>query len=338
MNKQITGNKYSVAVVIPYYNGSQWIERAVQSVATQTVPADEFIIVNDGSAPEERAKLNALSQQYGFRILDKENGGQGSARNAGAQAAQTTFIAFLDQDDYFLPHHIEDLLNTLPNDDARLGYVYGNFCEADENGKIFRSHLLRDQKERHPKSGHVIELIKHDMFVLPSAALISKKAFDAVAGFDPQFTGYEDDDLFLRMFRAGFSNYYTDKPVYVWCQHFGSTSWSIKMSRSRIRYFRKLLQEFPDDPRRSQYFMRDALIPRFGATFLREAIMAKREGSLDQEEILAILNEYNAAVLSNPFVKPRLKRNLHVVSLTLTRFPYGFYRVLKNFISVPGHK
>jgi cellulose synthase/poly-beta-1,6-N-acetylglucosamine synthase-like glycosyltransferase len=64
-------DKPTVVVIIPFYNGSKWIERAVESVHRQTVPPDEFIIVNDGSQPEERQALDNLSDKYLFKIIDK---------------------------------------------------------------------------------------------------------------------------------------------------------------------------------------------------------------------------------------------------------------------------
>jgi glycosyltransferase involved in cell wall biosynthesis len=96
----------SVVVIIPFYNGADFIERSVKSVFEQSVPATEVIVVNDGSRPEERASLDALAARYPFRIIDKENGGQGSARNAGVKASTSDFICFLDQDDFYLPNHI----------------------------------------------------------------------------------------------------------------------------------------------------------------------------------------------------------------------------------------
>ena len=86
-------------LVIPFYNGADFIERAVKSVFNQTVPADEVVVVNDGSRPEEREALGALAGRYPFRIVDKENGGQGSARNAGVAVSRSDYICFLDQDD-----------------------------------------------------------------------------------------------------------------------------------------------------------------------------------------------------------------------------------------------
>ncbi|OWK21780.1 hypothetical protein AJ88_11715 [Mesorhizobium amorphae CCBAU 01583] len=63
----------------------------------------------------------------------------------------------------------------------------------------------------HPKAD-IFNMLSGDMFVLPSASIISRSAFKAVQGFDQQFMGYEDDDLFLRMFRAGFTNTFIDPP------------------------------------------------------------------------------------------------------------------------------
>ncbi len=222
----------SVVVIIPFYNGADFIERSVRSVFEQSVPAAEVIVVNDGSRPEERAALDGLATRYPFRILDKENGGQGSARNAGVAASTSDFICFLDQDDFYLPNHIETLASSIPQDDRLFGFVYADLYEADADGNVIRTGVVKEHAT-HPKR-NINDLLRHDMFVLPSATLISRKAFEAVGGFDSQFMGFEDDDLFLRVFRKGYSNYFVDKAVTVWCIHTASTSFGIRMIRSRL--------------------------------------------------------------------------------------------------------
>lgn len=300
----------SVVVIIPFYNGSAWIERAIKSVIGQTIQPDEFIIVNDGSKREERSALGHLAEKYPIRIIDKENGGQGSARNAGVAASTSEYICFLDQDDKYLPMHIEDLLATLPERDLRLGYVYADLCEGDEDGNIVHSNMLRQQAGMHPKEGNITHMLGHDLHVLPSASLILRSAFDAVGGFDEQFMGYEDDDLFLRLFRAGYTNYYLDKPVTVWCMHTGSTSWSVKMSRSRFKYFRKLADIYRDEPKRNRFYLRDCLIPRFGDAFINEAKKAVKQESPDASELMDILCAYHAVVEANENVKDEYKKHL----------------------------
>jgi GT2 family glycosyltransferase len=73
-----------------------------------------------------------------------------------------------------------------------------------DGSMLIRSFLTR-LPTAHPKRS-LIECLGQDMFVVPSASLISRKAFQAVGGFDESLSGYEDDDLFLRMFRAGYDN------------------------------------------------------------------------------------------------------------------------------------
>jgi glycosyltransferase involved in cell wall biosynthesis len=299
----------TVAVIIPFYNGKRWIERAIRSVVEQTVKPSEFVIVNDGSKPEEREILPGLAERYGFRIIDKENGGQGSARNAGVWATTAEFVAFLDQDDFFLPQHIEDLLLTIPKNDARLGYVYADVCGGDEHGYINHSNLLRYQTRegRHPKQGSAAELISQDMFVLPSASLIKRTAFTAVGGFDEQFIGYEDDDLFLRIYRNGYTNHYLDKPVTVWRRYGGSASYTVKMSHSRFKYFKKLSVLFEDEPEYGLYYFRDCLISRFGQHFLDEPIRARDRKSPDLNALIEILRQYGEIIDRNPTVSSEYK-------------------------------
>ncbi|WP_342028238.1 glycosyltransferase family A protein [Aureimonas jatrophae] len=301
-----------VAVVIPFYNGSDTIERAVRSVLEQSAAPAEFVVVDDGSRAEEGAALDALAERLGFRVLHTQNGGQGAARNAGVASTTAPYICFLDQDDFFLGHHIRDLSRAVPRNDPHFGWVYGELFEAEGDGSVVRTSIVTHHA-RHPKTD-VIDLIKGDMFVLPSAALVSREAFEAVGGFDPQFTGYEDDDLFLRIFRAGYTNHFTPKAVTVWCIHSESTSYSPKMALSRFRYFRKLVGMFPDDEAKGRFFVRDMIIPRFQEIFLSEAIEAatRREGkyAANRETYLRLAADYVAIIRDQPTVSGFFKWRL----------------------------
>lgn len=101
----------SVSVVIPCYRCAQTIERAVESVAVQSVLPAEVILVDDASGDGTRALLQAISKRYApgwiKLVLLDQNLGAGSARNAGWATSTQTFIAFLDADDAWHPRKIE---------------------------------------------------------------------------------------------------------------------------------------------------------------------------------------------------------------------------------------
>lgn len=335
VTRPFTPPEPTVVVVIPFFNGADFIERAVRSVFEQTVAADEVVVVNDGSAADERAALGELAQRYPFRIVDKENGGQGSARNAGVRASSANFICFLDQDDFYLPNHIEILLGGVPPEEGRFGFVYADLYEADADANVIRTGVVKLGSRSHPKTD-LFELLRHDMFVLPSASLVSRTAFDAVGGFDPQFTGYEDDDLFLRIFRKGYTNHFVDRAVTVWCIHTASTSFGIRMVRSRFRYFMKLAATFPDEPRRSLFYLRDYLVPRFQSYFVDHAIDSAKHDNEHRAEMLGILEQYAAVVLASPSVGSKAKLRLRFVVFMLRRASPSTVAAIGALTKLPG--
>ncbi|HML74103.1 MAG TPA: glycosyltransferase family A protein [Anaerohalosphaeraceae bacterium] len=117
-------NTFHITVVIPAYNAASHIERAIRSVLAQTYPADEVIVVNDGSADQ----TSEIVRQFGSRVrlIEQANAGVSAARNAGIQAAAGQWIAFLDADDEWLPNHLEKH-RTLLSQNPFLVWSTGNF-------------------------------------------------------------------------------------------------------------------------------------------------------------------------------------------------------------------
>ena len=264
----------SIAAIIPLYNGARYIEETLTSVLHQTVPPAEIIVVDDGSTDNGagRAIVERFARNHPIRLLHKPNGGQSSARNLGIRASTSELVALLDQDDVWYENHLEELVKPFRRRSAPpLGWVYSNLDEVNEDGELASRCFLGTLEAKHPKR-HIHDCIGEDMFVLPSAALINRKAFDAVGGFDERLSGYEDDDLFLRIFRAGYDNIYLDMALSKWRIYPGSVWYTPRMTRSRAIYTRKLLEMFPDDPTRVRYhyYARDLIVPRFREHAIRE--------------------------------------------------------------------
>lgn len=266
----------TVAAIIPLYNGLHFIEDSLNSVLAQTRKPSEIIVVDDGSTDGGPELVTAIARTNpSVKLLRKPNGGQSSARNFGAKHSAGDLIALLDQDDAWYPNHIERLIR--PFEDAepphRLGWVYSNLDEIDRAGKMMvRNFIPRDH---HPKTS-IYMCLDRDMFVLPSASLISRKAFEDVGGFDERLIGYEDDDLFFRLFRSGYNNVYVDEALSLWRIYSSSTSFTAKMGQSRMIYARKLIDQFPDEPEQGQYWARDVIAPRFFRNFVGDVFKAAR--------------------------------------------------------------
>jgi len=107
----------AVSVVIPCWRCAETIERAVASVAGQTLSALEVVLVDDASSDGTLDKLRALTKIYQAGwvkvIALRDNGGPGLARNAGWGEARGEFIAFLDADDAWHPRKLELHMNWL---------------------------------------------------------------------------------------------------------------------------------------------------------------------------------------------------------------------------------
>jgi len=251
----------SVAVVIPFHNGSAWIERAVLSATNQSHPPKEILVIDDGSASAESERLMALELKYPFKVYTQENFGQSAARNLGVSMASSDYICLLDQDDYFLPDHIKMLLEVADFSDNMFAFSYGDLKRVSESGEILLEGCV-NVNTNHPHTD-LQTMLRHNMYVLPSATLIKRSAFLAVGGFDETLQGYEDDDLFLRFFLAGHTNRFTPKPVSAWTVNLSSTSFSETMSRSGFLYFKKLLGIFPSDSVANMGVFGRFLFPRF---------------------------------------------------------------------------
>ena len=274
----MTTEKLGIAVIIPLYNGAAFIEQALRSVLCQTLPAAEIVVVDDGSTDDGPAIVERIAAAHPVRLLRQANGGQSSARNFGIAQSAAPLIALLDQDDVWYGDHLEVLAR--PFAQARpveLGWTYSNLDEIDREGGLVARDVIDLTGSRHPKR-NLQHCLASDMFVLPTASLMSRTAFVAVGGFDERLSGYEDDDLFLRLFRAGYHNVYIPTALGQWRMYSQSASFSWRMAISRMVYMRKLVGLFPNDPARELFYVRDLIAPRFLPWLVREYRLALQGG------------------------------------------------------------
>ncbi len=184
----------TVSVVIGAYNAERWIEETIRSVLRQTWRDVELIVVDDGSTDATADVVRSFGESV--RLLQKENGGSASARNAGTRAARGQYVAFLDADDLWLPTKLERQM-PLFEDEPALAWCY-------TDAQIFEStsgrllHQVGDLLTLH--EGDVLRPLLLGNFIQLSV-VARREALRAVGGFDESSLHRisEDWDLWLRM-------------------------------------------------------------------------------------------------------------------------------------------
>ena len=113
--------KPNLSIVVPVYNTEKYLKRCMDSIMNQTLKDIEIIIVDDGSKEECAVLCDEISKTDSrIKVVHKENGGLGFARNTGLEAATGEYIGFVDSDDYIEPIMYETLYNAAKKYNADL--------------------------------------------------------------------------------------------------------------------------------------------------------------------------------------------------------------------------
>ncbi|WP_162141536.1 glycosyltransferase [Desulfoscipio gibsoniae] len=181
-----------VSVIVPYFNMQKYIKQTVNSVFSQTYSNWELIIVDDGSTQvEAKAELDNLRSLYRdnkkVRIIEKENGGLGSARNHGIKYSKGSYILPLDSDDIIHPKYLELGVRALENnpDLAAVSCYVNFFNDGEEPTSIIDYVIPYDLNEVmitcENRAGVATSLFRKDIFSFIS--------------YDESLFSYEDWDL-----------------------------------------------------------------------------------------------------------------------------------------------
>jgi len=235
-----------ISVVMALYRGEHYVREALESIAAQTYQPLEVIVVDDGSPDNSVALIESLVLPFEVRIVSQGNAGQSAARNTGIRAARGEFIAFLDQDDLWRSNHLAVLAKTIGTDPL-LAWVFGDFDLIDGEGRTLVSSYLTETSVVLDRRT-VGDLVRTDLMALPSASLLRRSALLQVRGFDRRLSGYEDDELFLRLYRAGYTIASQLATRVRYRIHGANASSSVAFLRSRLVFLRLLTEHYPGAP------------------------------------------------------------------------------------------
>lgn len=157
-----------ISVIIPVYNAEKYIVECLDGVCNQTCTEIEIICVNDGSTDNSRRILLEYAEKDPRIILiDQENGGAGSARNAGLDIAKGEYLSFLDADDLFEPSMLDHAYRLAKETDSDVCVFYADLydtindvfieCTWDFRREFFVDRVPFDPKE-HPNNVNIFRM------------------------------------------------------------------------------------------------------------------------------------------------------------------------------------
>lgn len=184
----------SISVIIPSYNRVSFLERALLSVAAQSLPCDEIIVVDDGSTDATAHLVDSFSASLAIpvRYIFQENQGPAAARNKGIGAAVSHTIAFLDSDDHW---HKDKLKLQSVALKKNPGFLISHTGER----WLRRGQHLNQKKIHQPGDGDIFKHCLRICAVGMSTVMLKKELFDDVAMFNEDFRCCEDYDLWIRV-------------------------------------------------------------------------------------------------------------------------------------------
>lgn len=189
------------SVIIPAFNSEKYIKEALESVANQTYKDHEVIVIDDGSSDNtyELASSTLKSLQLNGTILRRSSyikKGPGSCRNFGISKSQSSYLAFLDSDDIWLPDHLENAIHYF----KEYGEEMVAYCAM---GTLFDD---MGEHGRMPENGfpcfglqEALRFLLQKMFVTNQTLCVSRSAFFETTGYSDQLSCYEDWWLVLQL-------------------------------------------------------------------------------------------------------------------------------------------
>ena len=284
-----------VSVILPTYKRLAYLAASLPSVIGQSYPDWECIVINDD--PESRREIDDYARSLGdarVRVIhNPQNLHIARSRNRGIQAATGDIIAFLDDDDIWLPDHLAEIV--------------ARFKAHPEAGLVYSGYICRwegeEQREEictalRPPSDTFMAMLRGD-FTFPLASIVNvrKTCLDTTGDFDPQANSLEDWDLFTRIARR-FPIDYAEAATVIWRIHPGerlSTN-----SKIRLQALKRLESRWGSYPEFSRFANR--LVVNLYYSDFKRAILTSRNKKLIGVLVecirkCGIKNAYNAKII-----------------------------------------
>ena len=221
--------KSLVSIIMIFLNEEQFIQEAIDSVIAQTSPFWELLLVDDGSTDNSTIIAQTYAAQYPetiyyFEHHHHQNQGMSASRNLGIHHARGEYIAFLDADDVWLPHKLEQQITIMKAYPAaalvcgrtQWWYSWTGHPEDKHRDFLQRFDLPLNQLIQPP---NLLTLFLRDEWASLCDVLVRRDIVEAVGGYEPSFRGMYEDQVFHAKLCLQWPAYLSSQSWYRYRQH-----------------------------------------------------------------------------------------------------------------------
>jgi len=188
-------SKLVFSVVIPVYNRSALLQRAITSVINQTYQNFELIVADDASEEDIKKIVSSFNDERIKYVRLPENKGNAAARNAGVRASMNELIAFLDSDDMYEADFLETISSVCTMASPKTGFWWCGIKVVDGNNNVSKEGFWKPNVPMNSKYS-----LFHGLHIGTNNGLVVRRSvFDAVNGFDEYLRAAVDTDFILRI-------------------------------------------------------------------------------------------------------------------------------------------
>ena len=209
-----------VSIVIPVYNGADYVREAIDSALSQTYSNLEIIVVNDGSTDDGATEKIALS--YGDKITyyRKENGGVSSALNFGIEKMTGDYFSWLSHDDKYEPEKVMNAVAALQangNDSKLIPLAHGYYINSAS--EPIEDFPIRFEPNRVYSGEETLSVMLQTGVLNGCCMLIPKTAFETCGGFDEDLRYNQDALMWYKIFASGYKLVFDGKKTVMYRRH-----------------------------------------------------------------------------------------------------------------------
>ncbi len=220
-------------VIIPTHNRVKMLGEAIKSVLQQTDPDFELIIVDDHSTDRTEQLVTTINDPRIKYILNNHQPGGGGARNAGIFRAKGKWVAFLDDDDLWLPEKLAVFRNEILRDNQHTGLFYSSFFICDSQTLQIKSTIKPN------KAGWISQDLLYKNYIASfSCVAIRTDLLHKAEGLDERFSSLQDLDLFVRIAKRTQVGFIEEPLVYIRKGHPNRISTSMQKKLDGTLLFR----------------------------------------------------------------------------------------------------